>query len=102
MSTCISEAGEFSYHEFGNIDDVKDWACHRCEYNPYMFGDISEANDDTNHHITESTMEDDVAEIKSQVAEMHAIMKELGQQIGPAIAQIQSGGIMGMLMGRKK
>lgn len=40
--------------------------------------------------------------IETMVSEMHAVMRDLGQQIGPLVQQVQTGGIMSMLMGRKK
>lgn len=94
MSTCISDEGEFSSHVMIREDENNYFHCERCSYVDY--GE-TEAND-----APAVIMQQDWTNLCVQVAEIHAVMKELGQQVGPLIGDIQTRGIMGVLMGSKK
>lgn len=37
--------------------------------------------------------------VRKQVADIHSVMKSLGEQVGPMVEKMQSGGIFGMLSG---
>lgn len=39
--------------------------------------------------------------VKQQIAEIHTVLKDIGQSVGPMVQRMQSGGIMGLLSGMK-
>lgn len=100
MSTCVSTFGEFSEHIMIKTENSHD-ICTRCGYCDYSTSEPSVYYDGVEVDAPANIKQGDWANLCTQVAEIHAFITTLHEQLQPTLASIQSRGIMGLLMGSK-